>query len=127
VAKKAKKRMEEETTENAFEFPVFDEGQFIAHELEQTIATGIAIAVAIALGVLSFGLSRLLTDQGPGILAGVVPLVVSIAIIALSPFLVQRLRPAARDYTRGDWASLILLELFGWLGIWFLLTDVFFR
>jgi len=127
VAKKARKRLEEEATENAFEFPEFDEAQFIAHEFEQTIATGLAVAVAIGLGVLSFALSRALTNQGPGVLAGVVPLVVSVVVIVLSPFLVQRIRPASNDYTKGDWASLILLEVFGWLGIWFLLTDVFFR
>ena len=44
-----------------------------------------------------------------------------------SPWIFQRLRPASSEYTKGDWASLILMQTFGWLGIWFVLTDLFIR
>lgn len=47
-----------------------------------------------------------------------------LAVVIGSPFLIRRLRAAAATYTKGDWAGLILVELFGWLGIWFVLTDV---
>ena len=45
-------------------------------------------------------------------------------LLAGSPILIQRLRPKASEYTRGEWAGLILLEFFGWVGFWFLLSDV---
>jgi len=127
VAKKARKRLEEEAEANSFEFPVFDERAFISHEFEQTVATGFAVAFAVLLAVISFGLDRVLRSASQAALEGAVPALVSLALIIASPFLLRRLRTAASTYTRGDWASLILLELFGWLGFWFLLTDVFFR
>jgi hypothetical protein len=124
VAKKARKKLEEDAEVGSFQFPEFDERSFIAHEFEQTIATGFAVAIAVGLAALSFGIDRGLSAYSQPTLQWLVPLAVSIAVIAFSPLIVQRLRPNAPEYTRGDWASVILLEVFGWLGFWFLFTDV---
>jgi hypothetical protein len=127
MAKKARKKLEEDEAATSFEFPEFDEERFIAHEYEQTLATALAVVVAVALAVLSFSIDRLLLPLGQPSLEGFVPLIVGILLIVASPFFLQRLRRGAPTYTRGDWASVILVELFGWLGVWFLLTDVLFR
>ena len=124
MAKKARKRLEEEAA-SAFEFPEFDELAFIRHEFEQTYAMFFAVIVAIALGVASFAVDRALAGYSQPALQGLVPPAFSIAVIAFSPILLQRIRPAASEYTRGDWAGLIVLEIFLWLGLWFLLADVF--
>ena len=127
MAKKARKRLEETEAAASFEFPTFDERGFIRHELEQTTATGFAFGLAVLLAVLSFGIDRLIGPGGSPTLQAALPVLVSIGVVIASPTLLGRLRPAVAEYRRGDWVSLFLLELFGWLGIWFLLTDVFFR
>ena len=125
MAKKARKKLEEEAEAASFSFPEFDEEAFVRHEFEQTIAMGFAVAVSILLAVLSFGLDRGLSGVSPSTLQWVLPVVIALAVTAFSPFLLQRLRNGAPDYTRGDWATVILLEVFGWIGFWFLLSDVF--
>ena len=125
MAKKARKKLEDDAEASSFQFPEFDEHQFIAHEFEQTVATGFAILVAVGAAVLSFGIDRGLSGFSQPTLQWVVPLAVAVALIAFSPFLLQRLRRSAPEYTRGDWATVILLEVFGWLGFWFLFSDVF--
>jgi hypothetical protein len=127
MAKKARRRLEETEAVVSFEFPTFDERGFVRHELEQTVATGFAFALAVLLAVLSFALDRVIAPTGQAILQVALPVLLSISVVIASPILWARLRPAASEYRRGDWASLILLEMFGWLGLWFLLTDVFFR
>ncbi|HKV89877.1 MAG TPA: hypothetical protein VJQ43_01625 [Thermoplasmata archaeon] len=117
MAKKARRRLDEEQEANAFEFPEFDVTKFLRHEYEQTAATGIAIGLAVALGFLSWALDR----AG---LPYVVAAVVGLAVVAFSPYLFQRVRPASEEYTKGDWVGLILTELFGWLGLWFLFLQV---
>ena len=117
MAKKAKRKLEEDEEYASFRFPDFDEVKFIAHEFEQSIAIGIAFALAGVIGVLSYLIDRTSLPL-------VVPVVAGIALILFSPFLIQRLRPLSGDYTKGDWAGLILTEFFGWLGIWFLLLNV---
>lgn len=126
MAKKARKRLEEEAEASAFEFPEFDTEGFLRHEFEQSIATGLALILAVALGVVSFLLTHLLAGPAP-LFEGVVPAVVGIAVVAGSPALIGRLRSASDEYTKGDWVSLLLIEIFGWIGIWFLLTDVLLR
>jgi hypothetical protein len=125
VAKKARKKLEEDAEISSFQFPEFDERTFIAHEFEQTIATGFAIVVAVGLAAVSFGIDRGLSGFSQPTLQWLVPLALSIALIAFSPLILQRLRTGAPEYTRGDWASVILLEIFGWLGFWFLFSNVF--
>jgi hypothetical protein len=117
MAKKAKRKLDEAGEIKPFAFPEFDERKFLRHEYEQTAATAIAITLAVVLGFASFALDRLGVPL-------VVPVVVAIAVIVFSPYLFQRVRDAATEYTKGDWAGLILTEAFGWLGIWFLLIDV---
>jgi hypothetical protein len=116
MAKKARRKAEEEEG-NEFTFPEFDERGFLRHEYEQTFATAIALVVSVALGVVSWAID----SAG---LPVVVPVVVAVAAIVFSPYLFLRLRETAGDYTKGDWAGLILMETFGWLGIWFLLLDL---
>jgi len=116
VAKKARQRLEE-PEEASFEFPTFDEPKFIHHELEQTFATLTAFGLSIAIGVVSFLVGRAVD-------LFVVPFVVGLALVAASPWVVQRLRTESSTYTRGEWAGLIAIAFFGWLGIWFLLSDL---
>jgi hypothetical protein len=94
------------------------------HEWEQTIATGFALVVAVALAVVSWAIDRGLSGFSQPVLQGVVPVALAIGVIAFSPLILLRLRRGKPEYTRGDWASVILLELFGWLGFWFLISDV---
>lgn len=117
MAKKARRKLEETAEQTKFEFPEFDLPKFLRHEYEQTFATGLAVVVAVALGFLSWALDR----SG---LPYVVPVIAGIAILVFSPYLFLRVRPAADEYTKGDWVGLILTETFGWLGIWFLLLEV---
>ncbi len=117
MAKKVRAKLEEEEQARAFEFPQFDEPKFLRHEFEQTFATLIAFGFALGLGALSFLVSWAAL---PGLLAAAIALVV----VVFSPWLIQRVRREAASYTRGEWAGLVLLEVFGWLGFWFLFTDL---
>ena len=118
MAKKAKRKLEEDEVYASFRFPTFDERKFIDHELEQSWAIAIAFVLAVGLASLSYLLDR----------AGlplVVPAVLGVILIVSSPFLVLRLRPLAHEYTKGDWAGILLTVFFGWLGLWFLFLDLF--
>jgi hypothetical protein len=117
MAKKAKRKLDEDGAIKPFEFPEFDERKFLRHEYEQTFATGIAISIAVFLGVVSWAMDRVGLPL-------IVPVVFSIAFVVFSPYLYLRIRETATEYTKGDWAGLILTEAFGWLGIWFLILDV---
>jgi hypothetical protein len=123
----AKKKKLEEDDEVGFEFPEFDEAAFIAHESEQTVATAIALVFALLLAGISFAIDSV---AGGHVVGGIAPLiyippVLGVAVVIASVFIIGRLRPASTDYTKGDWASLLLIQIFGWIGIWFVLTDVF--
>lgn len=116
MAKKARRKLEE-AAEPPFEFPVFDVQTFLRHEFEMTTATTISLLVAVLLGILSWAL----------VLVGLpwfAPVLIAIAIIVLLPFLLTRLREEARTYTKGDWAGLFMMEIFGWLGFWFLFANL---
>jgi len=125
VAKKARKKLEDDADASNFEFPEFDEHTFILHENEQTFATAFALVVAVALAAVSFGIDRGLSGFSQPTLQGLLPVAIAIGFIAFSPLVWLRLHREHPDYTKGDWASVILLELFGWLGFWFLFSDVF--
>lgn len=118
MAKKARRKMEEAEEAHHFEFPAFDEAKFVLHELEQSRALLIAFVLTVALAVLSWAFDRVV-----GALV-FVPLLIGIGVIAFSPSVIQRIRPLAHEYTRGDWAGLIVVEVMGWLGLWFLLLNV---
>jgi hypothetical protein len=117
VAKKARRKPDEEEEYRTFKFPEFDEGKFLSHEFEQTGAAVVAVGLAVLLGAASF-----LIDRANLIF---LPPVVAIAVIAFSPYLIQRIRPPKNPYTKGEWVGLLVTELFGWLGVWFLFLNVF--
>jgi hypothetical protein len=116
MAKKARRKLEEEE-EQAFEFPVFDEDAFAQKEFE--LGTGLLLVglITLAIGVVAWVLS---TQGAPWF----VPLLLGLVVIAVSPFVVQRLRKLSTLYTKGDWAGLIAFEFFGFLALWFLLMNV---
>lgn len=117
MAKKARKKVGDDPEHPAFRFPEFEIEKFLQHEFEQTFAVLVALVLAVVLGVVSWAIDR----AG---LPDVIPVVLGIAGIAFSPYLIQRLRRDSGEYTKGDWAGLILVEAFGWLGLWFLLLNV---
>jgi hypothetical protein len=116
MAKKARKKVEERA-EPPFEFPVFDSKTFLTHEFEMTTATTIALVVAILLGLLSWAL-------GVVGLPWYAPVGISIVAMAVVPVILPRIHEATKIYTKGDWASLFLMEIFGWLGFWFLFANI---
>ncbi|HZY70136.1 MAG TPA: hypothetical protein VFF67_04055 [Thermoplasmata archaeon] len=118
MAKKARRKMEEAEEAHHFEFPYFDEAKFVLHELELSLALAYAFIITLALAVLSWAIDRWI-----GALL-FIPILLGIGVIAFSPSVIQRLRPLAHEYTRGDWAGLIAVEVMGWLGLWFLLLNV---
>jgi Na+(H+)/acetate symporter ActP len=115
VAKKAKRKIEE-AEESKFEFPVFDERAFVSHELELTWANLIAFGVAVTAAVLS--------TIGQRLLAPVVGLVIGIAFLIGGPLLIRGVRSKSSEYTKGDWAAIIAILFFAWLGLWFLFQSV---
>lgn len=117
MAKKAVRKLEEDDEYRNFEFPAFDEGKFLSHEFEQTYATLLAFVLAVVVGLVSYAVSLTPLGALAGFGAGLV-------LIVTTPYLIQRLRPSSSEYTRGEWAALLLLEIFGWLGVWFLVTDL---
>ncbi|MCI4323171.1 MAG: hypothetical protein L3K03_04010 [Thermoplasmata archaeon] len=115
MAKKAKRKIEE-AEESKFEFPVFDEHAFVSHELELTWATLIAFGVGVTAAVLSTIFQRTL--------APVVGLVVGIAFVIGGLVLIRNVRSRSSEYTKGDWAGVIAILFFAWLGLWFLFQSV---
>lgn len=118
MAKKAKRKLEEDEEYRSFQFPEFDDEKFLAHEFEQTYATGIAFGFAGAMAAVSYAVDRL---NVPALAAAAA----AIALLVAGPFVIRKVRPLASEYTKGDWAGLIVMMVFGWLGIWFVLLNVF--
>jgi hypothetical protein len=116
MAKKVRKKLEE-AAEPPFEFPVFDIQAFLTHEFEMTVGTTIALIVAILLGLLSWSL-------GVVGLPWFVPVLLALVVIAVVPVILPKLHEKAKSYTKGDWASIFLMEIFGWLGFWFLFANL---
>lgn len=117
MAKKARRRLEE-ADDDKFEFPEFDERLFLAHEFEQYYATVLAFILGLIIGAAAFLVGR----SG---LPVALPLLTGVVGVAGGTFAIQRIRPASSDYTKGDWAGLILLMIFGFLGFWLLFSDLF--
>jgi hypothetical protein len=116
MAKKVRRKLEEEEAA-AFEFPVFDEVAFVTKEFEMTGGLLLASLIAILLGIMGWAFS----------VAGVnafVPFFLGLFALAVSPYVIGRLRANSKLYTRGDWAGLIMLEFFAWLALWFVLLNV---
>jgi len=114
MAKKARKKGEEE---EAFEFPEFDERAFLRHEFGQFYATMLAFAFGVIDGAAAWAVG----DASQSVL---VAFGAGVALVVGAAYAIRRIRADATDYTRGDWASLIALMFFSFLGIWFLLADL---
>ncbi len=116
MAKKARRKLEEEE-EAKFEFPEFDVRAFVTHEFEQYYATLIAFGFGVLLGLLVYliGLAKLPVE---------VPVLAGVAGTVAAVLAIREMRPASWDYTKGDWASLVVLVFFSFLGVWLLLADV---
>ena len=114
MAKKVRRKPEED---EQFEFPVFDEGAFVAKETELGRAMILAVVVAIVLGVASWALTKLGVPWWGPLALGFVGLV-------LTPTVISRVRTQASSYTKGDWAGLVALTFFGWLALWFVLVNI---
>jgi hypothetical protein len=113
MAKKVKAKNKEEE----FQFPPFDEEKFLQHEFEQTWADVIGAVVAILLGIVSWAI------VGATAL-WFLPVIVALAVFIATPFLFHAIRPQSFSYKWSDWAGIIAIEFFGWLGLWFLLSDI---
>ncbi len=120
MAKKVRSRPEA-TEESKFEFPVFDERAFIRHELSLTTGSVLAIGWALLAAVLSSIISLI----GGGTLHLVGAASLGLLVVVSSGVLFPRIDRDFATYTRGDWASVFLLEIFAWLGIWLLLAGAF--
>jgi hypothetical protein len=116
MAKKVRRKLEEEE-EAAFEFPVFDEMAFVTKEFELTTALALAGVFAVLLGIVSW----VLTTSGLG---WYIVLPLGIFLLAVTPFVIRRLRVKSSTYTKGDWAGLLALEFFAWLALWFVLLNL---
>ena len=121
MAKKAKQRLAEEERYETFRFPDFDERKFLAHEYEQSVATVLAVLLAAVLGAVSWAIDRMIGSASSFL---EVPWILGFAGVVAGPYIIRMLRPLSAEYTKGDWAWLILTTFMGWLGIWFLLADL---
>jgi hypothetical protein len=115
MAKKVRRRPDEEAEEKAFDFPVFDEVSFAAKEFALTRGVLLATGLAVLLGAFAWAC----TSVG---LPWYVPFPVGFLIALLSPAFLGRVLPGSSAYTRGDWAGMVALEFFGFLGVWFVLV-----
>ncbi len=121
MAKKVRNRPEA-TEEQKFEFPVFDEKSFIRHELELTTGAILAIGWAVLAGGIS-AIVSLANSASNLYLAGAI--LVGLVLLIASAFVFPRVDRGFAKYTKGEWASVFLLEIFGWLGFWLLMAGAF--
>lgn len=117
MAKKVRKKPDELEEYRSFHFPEFNEGQFLTHEFDQMSGTLASIAIAAGLGVASFFISHIGIPY--------VPIVLAIVVVFFSPMLIRRIHRPTTPFTKGEWAGFFLMEIFGWLGIWFLLLNLY--
>ncbi|MGI0054449.1 MAG: hypothetical protein ACREBZ_01855 [Thermoplasmata archaeon] len=117
MAKKVRQVDDEQEKEPSFDFPVFDEHAYVAKEYE--VSFGMVLAGLMALGV--GALSWVATSSGISWAVGVV--LGFMGMIGVVPA-VQAVHPRSHVYTKGDWATMIAVVFFGWLAVWFLLSDL---
>jgi hypothetical protein len=119
MAKKARRKLDgEEDEPEVFRFPDFDERKFLAHEYEQSVATAMAVGLAVALAAMGYALDQ--TGLTPA-----VPWILGVAGVFAAPFVIRTVRTKSDEYTKGDWAWIVLTTFFGWLGLWFLFLNLF--
>ena len=126
MAKKARKKVEEDQSLREFAFPLFDVEKFILHELEQSYSTAVALGLALVLAVASWQLTAVgLANPGLGVLPFALA---SIGLAVVGAFamiyLIRWIRPKWEEYKRGDWVSLVMIYLLLWAGIWAVLINV---
>jgi hypothetical protein len=117
VAKKVRRKPDEEAEEKAFDFPVFDEAAFTSKEFQLTWAVTLAAGIAVALGAFA----SFCTNSH---LSWYVPFPVGFLLVLLSPWLLGRALRGSSSFTTGDWAGIVALEFFGFLAVWFVLVNV---
>ena len=117
MAKKVRRKPDEEAEEKAFDFPVFDESAFAQKEFRLTWAVSLGSAVAVVLGLFAW----FCTSQQLG---WYVPFPVAFVLVLLSPWYLGRLLSGSSTFTKGDWAGVVALEFFGFLAVWFVLVNV---
>jgi uncharacterized membrane protein YidH (DUF202 family) len=124
MAKKVKKKGDEDEEFKAFHFPHFDVPGFIHYELEQTYATLISLLFAVGMAALSWWLTSYGSGIGLSLDLSLVALLIGFVAMALLPFAIIRFRERAHEYRKGDWVTLLLIYLFLWLALWTLLLNV---
>jgi hypothetical protein len=117
VAKKVRKKTDELEEYRSFQFPSFDESRFLTHEFDQMAGTLAAISIAVGLGIASFFITHIGIPY--------VPVVLALVVVIFSPSLIRRIHRPVTPFTKGEWAGFFLMEIFGWLGIWFLLLNLY--
>lgn len=117
MAKKVRRKPDEEAEEKAFDFPVFDEAAFASKEFRLTWAVALGAVVAVALGAFA----GFCTSWH---LPWYVPFPVAFLLVLLSPWGLGRAIRGSSVFTRGDWAGVVALEFFGFLAVWFVLVNV---
>ena len=116
MAKKVRRKPDEEAEAKAFDFPVFDEAAFAAKEFELTWAVVFAGVVAALLGALAWACTN-------AALPWYVPFPIALLVVFLSPLFIERIRAGRTVFTKGDWACVVALEFFGFLAVWFVLVN----
>ncbi len=118
MAKKVRPKAADDTpAEPSFQFPAFDEQAFVSKEYEVTLGMVVAGLFTIVLGVAAWAVTAASLPWELGVAIGFG------GLIGVYP-LVNALHPRSHVYTRGDWAGLMAVVFFGWLAIWFMLSDV---
>jgi hypothetical protein len=125
LAKKVKKKEDDGEDYKTFHFPEFDVVSFIRYELEQTFATFIAVTLAVLVAVLSWRMTVYGGVTGSmAVDLSLLALLVGFGCAVGLPFLVKAVREKASEYRKGDWAALIAVYFFMWLGLWSLFLNI---
>ena len=117
MAKKVRRRPDEDAEEKAFEFPVFDEAGFATKEFQLTGAIALGSVLALVFGVFAW----LCTHAGLG---WYVPFPLAFLLVLLSPWFLRPVLSGSSGFTTGDWAGVVALEFFGFLAVWFVLVNL---
>jgi hypothetical protein len=117
VAKKVRRKPDEEAEEKAFDFPVFDEAAFADKEFRLTWGIALGSTVAVLLGAFAWFCTSVQ-------LGWYVPFPIAFLLVLLSPWLLGRAVRGSTKFTTGDWAGIVALEFFGFLAVWFVLVNV---
>lgn len=118
MAKKVRQKSDDdEEEEPGFEFPVFDEHGFVAKEYEVTLGMALAGLIALATGLASWAATASGLNWAVGVVIGFAGMVGVIPVVGAA-------HPRSHVYTKGDWAALIAVVFFGWLAVWFLMSDI---